>query len=264
MRNMVIRCALLIFVGVFAFALAASADTIELKDHRVIEGRYMGGSQTHIRFLTNGKIELYAVADIVALTFSGGLNSTSDAAPTATPSLGPRNVTVPAGTRILVRMIDSVDSEKNHIGDRFRASLEQDLVADGVLIATRGADVYGRLTEAKGAGHIAGKSQLRLELTGIVVNGQLQNLTTGDYEVSGKSRGSDTAKKVGGGAAIGAVIGAIAGGGKGAAIGAGVGAGAGTTIQVLTKGEQVRVPSETVLEFRIDAPLTVEAPPAPR
>jgi outer membrane lipoprotein SlyB len=86
----------------------------------------------------------------------------------------------------------------------------------------------------------------------------LQPIVTGDYEVSGRSRGANTAKKVGGGAALGAIIGAIAGGGKGAAIGAGVGAGAGTVIQVLTRGEQVRVPSETTLEFRVEQPFTIE------
>lgn len=166
-------------------------------------------------------------------------------------------LTVPAGTRLVVRTIDAVDSDKNHIGDKFQATLDQALYVNEVLVAPKGADVYGRLDEAKEAGHIEGKSQLKLSLTGIVINGQTVPLTTGDYELSGKSRGANTAKKVGGGAAIGAVIGAIAGGGKGAAIGAGVGAGAGTAVQVMTKGEQVHVPSETLLEFALAQPVTL-------
>lgn len=173
---------------------------------------------------------------------------------------GSQSVTVPAGTRIMIRMIDGVDSSKNHVGDKFRASLEENLVANGVVVASKGADVYGRLAEAKEAGHIKGKSQLKLELTDISINQQLQPIMTGEYDVAGKSRGSNTAKKVGGGAAAGAVIGAIAGGGKGAAIGAGIGAGAGTAVQVFTRGEQVRVPSETLLEFRIEQPFTVTLP----
>ena len=173
-----------------------------------------------------------------------------------------QTVTVPAGTRIMVRMIDGVDSSKNHVGDKFRASLEENLVVNGVVVAHKGADVYGRLAEAKGAGHIKGKSELKLELTDISINHQLQPIMTGEYDVAGKSRGSNTAKKVGGGAAVGAVIGAIAGGGKGAAIGAGIGAGAGTAIQVFTRGEQVKVPSETLLEFRIEQPFTVTVPSA--
>jgi YMGG-like Gly-zipper len=181
-------------------------------------------------------------------------------AATASQPGGSQSVTVPAGTRIMIRMIDGVDSSKNHVGDKFRASLEENLVVNGVVVASKGADVYGRLAEAKEAGHIKGKSQLKLELTDISINRQLQPIMTGEYNVAGKSRGSNTAKKVGGGAAAGAVIGAIAGGGKGAAIGAGVGAGAGTAIQVFTRGEQVRVPSETLLEFRIEQPFTVTLP----
>ncbi len=166
-------------------------------------------------------------------------------------------VTVPTGTRVTVRTIDSIDSDKNRVGDKFTASLEQPLYVNDVLVAPKGADVYGRLDEAKEAGHIEGRSQLKLSLTGIMVNGQVVPITTGDYEVAGKSRGSNTAKKVGGGAAVGAVIGAIVGGGKGAAVGAGVGAGAGTAVQVMTKGEQVHVPSETLLEFSIDQPVSM-------
>jgi len=250
-------------------AIPASADTLQLKDGRVIQGKFFGGSQANVQFETNGKIELYNVSDIISVTF------TSDAPPSAPPAasvpssgLAPRpapapvnsagrSVTVPAGTDLLVRMIDSVDSDKNHVGDKFRASLEQDFVVDGAVVAPKGADVYGRLSEAKEAGHIEGKSQLKLELTDISIHSRLQPIMTGDYEVSGKSRGADTAKKVGIGAVAGTVIGAIAGGGKGAAIGAGVGAGAGGAVQVLTKGEQVHVPSETLLDFRIAQPFTV-------
>lgn len=160
-------------------------------------------------------------------------------------------------------MIDSVDSDQNHVGDRFRASLEQDFVVDGVVVAPKGADVYGRLAEAREAGHFQGKSQLKLELTDLLINNRLQPIMTGDYDVSGKSRGSDTAKKVGVGAIAGTIIGAIAGGGQGAAIGAGVGAGAGAAVQVVTKGDQVHVPSETLLDFRIEQPFTVTVPVRP-
>jgi hypothetical protein len=153
-------------------------------------------------------------------------------------------------------MIDSVDSKTNHVGDRFRASLEADLVANGMVVAPKGADVYGRLADAQQAGHITGKAQLKLELTDILIQNRMQPIMTGEYDLAGKSRGGNTAKKAGGGAAVGAIIGAIAGGGKGAAIGAGVGAGAGTAVNVATQGEQVNVPSETLLEFRLQQPFT--------
>jgi hypothetical protein len=157
----------------------------------------------------------------------------------------------------LVRMIDGVDSSKNHVGDIFHASLETDLTLNGDLVARKGSDVYGRLAESKEAGHLSGSSELQLELTRMVIDGHDYPVVSSDYTMKGKGRGVNTAEKVGGGAALGAIIGAIAGGGKGAAIGAGVGAGAGGAVQVLTRGQQVKVPSETLLEFRLQQPVTV-------
>ena len=116
----------------------------------------------------------------------------------------------------MVRTIDAIDSTRNHVGDRFEASLAEALIVDGNVVAAKGADVYGRLEESKETGTFAGRSQLRLQLTGIVVNGQTVPLVTGEYELTGKSKGASTARRTVGGAAIGGIIGAIAGGGKGA------------------------------------------------
>jgi hypothetical protein len=258
----------LALIGLILFSVSASADTLQLKDGRVIQGKFLGGTQASVQFESNGKIDLYDVNQVISITFTGAPTSSSGTRtappapvvdpPAASASSRGAGVTVPAGTSLLVRMIDSVDSNKNHVGDRFRASLEQELTVDGVVVAPKGADVYGRLAEAKEAGHFEGKSQLKLELTDLLVNGSLQPIVSGDYEVSGSSRGANTAKKVGVGALAGTVIGALAGGGKGAAIGAGVGAGAGAAVQVMTKGEQVHVPSETLLDFRIEQPFTVK------
>jgi hypothetical protein len=148
-----------------------------------------------------------------------------------------------------VRTIDAIDSTQNQVGDRFQASLEEPLRVDGNEIVSTDAAVYGRLSESKESGTFTGRSQLRLELTALVVNGQTVTIVTGDYELTGKSRGASTAKRTASGAAVGSIIGAIAGGGKGAAIGAGVGAGAGAGSEIITKGDQVKVPSETLIEF---------------
>jgi hypothetical protein len=179
------------------------------------------------------------------------------AAGATVPTTRSSDVTIPAGESLLIRMIDGVDSSKNQVGDIFHASLETDLNVNGTLVARNGADVYGRLAQAKEAGHFAGSSELQLELTRIVIDGQDYPVVSSDYTLQGKGRGKNTAEKVGGGAALGAIIGGLAGGGKGAAIGAGVGAGAGGTVQVLTRGQQVKVPSETVLEFRLQQSVTV-------
>jgi hypothetical protein len=245
---------------------AATADTLELRDGRVLQGKYLGGTQAVVRFEVNGGVQAFNVTEVVALTFTGG---SSAAATTTTPqAMTPQalttaapsgEVTIPAGQSILVRMIDGVDSSKNHVGDVFHASLETDLNVGNAVVARKGADVYGRLSEAKEAGHISGSSELQLELTRMVIDGKDYPVVSSDYSLKGKGRGSDTAKKVGGGAVAGAIIGAIAGGGKGAAIGAGVGSAAGAGVQVFTRGQQVKVPSETLLEFRLQQPATVIA-----
>lgn len=167
---------------------------------------------------------------------------------------GSKRVTVPAGTRILVRMVDSVDSSKQKAGYRFTASLEANLQAYDVTVAPKGTKLYGVLAQASSSGKFKGSSQLTLELTDILINGTAYPLMTTDYEVKGKGEGGNTTKKVVGGAGLGALIGGLAGGGKGAGIGALAGAGAGTAVAATKKGEQVSVPSETLLEFRLEHP----------
>jgi len=265
----------------FLFAGSASADTLELKDGRVLQGKYLGGTQAVLRFEVSGEVQTFRTNDLVALTFTNGPGATAAPAPAAAPdtptpvpaaqsNMAPQaaaapataassnsTVTLPAGQSFLVRMIDGVDSSKNHVGDVFHASLETDLNVNDTLVARKGTDIYGRLANAKEAGKLAGSSELQLELTRIVIDGKDYPVVSSDYTLQGKGRGGDTAKKVGGGAALGAIIGAIAGGGKGAAIGAGVGAGAGAGVQVFTRGQQVKVPSETLLEFRLQQAATV-------
>ena len=278
-RLMVMAGVALVFAG-FGFA-----DTLELKDGRVLQGKYLGGTQAVLRFEVNGDVQTFPTHDIVALTFTRGSSGRAPetappppaapgdnpppdqgAPPAAASALSPSannannnggDITLPAGQPLLVRMIDTVDSSKNHVGDIFHASLETDLNVNGILVARKGSDVYGRLASADQGGKFSGKSELQLELTRLMIDGREYSLVSSDYNLQGKSRGSDSAKKVGGGAIVGAIIGGIAGGGKGAAIGAAAGGGAGAGVQVLTKGQQVKVPSETLLEFRLQQPATV-------
>ena len=167
-------------------------------------------------------------------------------------------VTIPQGTSLSVRLIDSIDSDRNKTGDKFRASLESPILAEGRVVVPKDADVDGEILALNSAGHFTGRSELALALTTLSFNGKTYEIETDQYKKEGASRGKRTAETVGGGAAVGALIGGLTGGGKGAAIGAGIGAGAGTGVQAVTKGQQIRVPSETVLEFRLNAPMTVE------
>jgi hypothetical protein len=168
-----------------------------------------------------------------------------------------KKVTVPAGTRILIRTIDPIDSSKQKTGYRFTASLETNLQVEDTVVAPRGTLVYGRLALASSAGKMSGSSQLILELTDIVINGTPQPLLTSTYEVKGKGEGKKTAGKVIGGAGLGALIGGIAGGGAGAGIGILAGAAGGTVLAASKKGEQLQIPSETLLEFRLEQPASL-------
>ncbi len=254
-----------VVLGLF-FVGAAAADTLELRDGRVLKGKYLGGTQAVLRFEINGEVQTFNTTDAVALTFTGNAGRSAPAAalaPAAVPSnsmasaASGGDVTIPAGQSLLVRMIDGVDSAKNHVGDVFHGSLETDVTVGNTIVARKGTDVYGRLANAEKSGTFTGKSELQLELTRMVIDGKDYPVVSSDYTLQGKGQGASTAKKVGGIAAAGAIIGAIAGGGKGAAIGAVAGGATGAGVQVLTKGAQVKVPSETLLEFRLQQPATV-------
>jgi len=259
-----------VVIGLYLVS-AAWADSLELRNGSLIKGKFMGGTESEIRFQVGSSLQQYNVADIVSLRFDSERAASSLLArPNGSPSREAETakhpgtktteyVTIPAGTHISVRTIDGIDSTKNRVGDRFQASLEEPLIIDGNVLVEKGADVYGRLTESKESGTFSGRSQLRLELTGIVVNGQTLPVVTGEYELTGKSRGASTAKRTVGGAAVGSIIGALAGGGKGAAIGAGVGGGVGAGSEVITKGDQVKVPSETLLDFTLQQELSILA-----
>ena len=180
-----------------------------------------------------------------------------DAARLGAPAQSNKRVTVPAGTRILIRTIDPIDTTKQKTGYRFTASLETNLQWDDVVVAPRGTTVYGRLAEASSAGRMKGSSELELELTDIVINGSAQPILTSTYEIKGKGEGKKTAGKILGGTGLGALIGGIAGGGTGAAIGALAGAAGGTAVAASKKGEQLQIPSESLLEFRLEQPVAL-------
>ena len=173
-------------------------------------------------------------------------------APEPPPVVG---IQVPAETPVTVRMIDSVDSKQSHLGQTFRASVDEPVAVNGQIIIPRGADALVKLVADQQSGKFEGKTILTLALAGITINGQIIDTTTGDVSKASKSRGARTASVVGGGAALGAIIGALAGGGPGAAIGLASGAAVGTGAQVITKGQQVKIPSETRLNFVLQQPL---------
>jgi len=173
------------------------------------------------------------------------------------PPPPPQKVTIPSGTTFAVRLVDAIDSETATQGQTFHATLNSPFAVDGETAIPAGYTVEGHVVTVQSAGKFAGQSLLVLQLDRISAAGKYYNIQTDQYKKQGSSRGKNTVEKVGAGAGIGAIIGAIAGGGKGAAIGAAAGGGLGAGAQAVTHGQQIKLPSETVLNFTLQAPLTV-------
>jgi hypothetical protein len=229
-----------------------SADTLTLRSGRVITGQYLGGDARHIRMAVGDRVDTFNVEDVGDLQFGGDPGQAS--APVLPQASGPPPVTgvqIPTGTPITVRMIDSVDSNQSHLGQTFRASVDEPVLMNDQTVIPRGADALVKLVEDQQSGKFEGKTILTLALTDITINGQTIDTTTGDVSKASSSRGARSAKVVGGATVLGAIIGALAGGGRGAAIGAASGAAVGAGAQVITKGQQVKIPSETRLNFTL-------------
>jgi hypothetical protein len=245
------KSALVILLAALVTVAGASADTLHLRSGQNIEGSFLGASTSQIKFLgPDGKPKTYSLIDVEGITFA----APPPAAVAPAPTQKPTKTTVLAGTAIAVRMVDSLDTSKTQTGALFTATLDSNLEANGIVVARKGTTVHGKVTKSSNARRLTGKSELQLELTNIVINGAARPISTSGFQQKGKSEGAQTAKKTLGGAGLGAAIGAIAGdAGKGAAIGATAGLG----LALVKKGEPIRVPSETLLEFSLKQPTTL-------
>jgi len=259
----------LFFAGITLLsATLIYADTVTLKNGSVINGTYLGGTARQVRIDDGSNVQTLDVTDIQRIEF-GGMPTpppppprraqqepmmqpppVHDAQPPAQMSTA--GMTLPAGTNFVIRMIDSVDSERDRLGASFHASLDQPVMIDGNQVIPRGADVTVKLVDSKQSGKLAGRTELALSLQSISMNGRMVDVNTQTVKETSASRTGRTAKVAGGTAALGAIIGGIAGGGKGAAIGAGAGAATGAGVELATSGQRVRVPSETRLTFVLD------------
>jgi hypothetical protein len=172
----------------------------------------------------------------------------------------PQPVVVPSGTTLTITVGQALSSKTSQTGQTFIGTLAQPVSVGGKTAIPAGSTVAGTVVAAKSKGKIKGQGELTLTLTSITVRGQTYNIQTGAWDSTVKGKGKRTAVATGGGAAGGALIGGIAGGGKGAGIGALVGAGAGLLGGTLTGNQQIEIPAESALSFRLSAPLRL--PPA--
>lgn len=170
----------------------------------------------------------------------------------------PVRVTLAQGTVLAVRVGETLTSEKNQSGDSWTGVLSQPVVVDGLVIAERGAEVTGRVTNVKRSGKVKGVGTIGVTLIRLVTaDGQRIAVNTTSYAVSAKDETKRDVGKVAIVSGIGAAIGAIAGGGRGAAIGAGAGAGAGSGVVLATRGKPAIISNETLIRFRVASPVTI-------
>ncbi len=218
---------------------ALLADTIELADGTLLEGDFIGSSNGIIMFDTGGGIEAFPESKVVGIFFSSGVATREEETEAS--------VTVPTGTRLVIRTIDTIDSSRHSVGHRFRGQLEGALVVDGVTVAPRGAYVHGRITQANQSSNLAGT------FTDIVIDDQLIPISTGDLGVQAENEGG---RRLAGRTARAAAVGGLMGGSSGARRGARVGVGA----SIIASGSQssINIPAGTIVETTLSAPLVIQ------
>lgn len=191
-------------------------------------------------------------------------------APTPPPPPPPPPLVIPAGTSVMVRMGNTINTKTANPGDSFTGTLAQSLAVNGVVAIRAGAGVAGTVVDSKSPGRFKGEGYLAIALTSINVKGVPTTIHTSEYAQTIKGKGKRTGAFIGGGAGGGALIGGIAGGGKGALIGGLVGAGAGTAGAAFTGNKELTVQAESVVTFKLRSSITVQqsapdssqAPPA--
>ena len=238
---------LLILIPLAGFLVSPTlrADSLQLADGGMLEGEFIGSSNGIIMFRSGTDIQAFPHAEVVALYLSAGVEAAE--AQAATPEAA--TLSVPAGTRLLIRMTDTVDSSRHPAGHRFRAQLESALVVDGVTVAPRNTIVYGRVVNAQQAGRLVGASEVTIEFSDLMLNDQLFPIATSGLQAQTSGEAGRTLRRTAGAAAIGGLI----DGKSGARTGAKVGAGA----SILTRGASINIPTGTLLETQLSVAVTL-------
>ena len=239
---------ILTFVVALTATLATApifADTLELVDGRLLEGNFIGSSNGVYMFDTGSGIEAFPEYKVIALYVSAGVEAAM-----AMVEEPRGQVVVPAGTRLVIRMSDTVDSNTHGAGHRFRAQLEGALVVDGVTAVPRGTVVQGRITQAQQSRRATGSSELAIEFTDFKIDDVFVPIATEGLQAQTQNEAGRTAGRT----ARAAVVGGLVGGSRGARYGAIAGA----TASVLTGGASINIPRGTIVETSLRTPVTVQ------
>lgn len=245
-------------IGTLLIASLAIADTLEFTNGKSLEGTFISRSKGMVQFEVNGIVGNYDEKDIKNIAFGGetaektGVSEPAPASKEAAAHEQPaavaaKPVTVASGTVVHVRTSESVNTKQHKAGHKFTAKLEADLISgDGTVAAPRGSTVYGEISSSRQAGRVAGKSEMTIVFTGIMVENQIKPIQSGEIQAVAES---GSGRETVGRAARFAAIGALADGSDGAKTGAKIGAG----VSLLTKGENIDIPAGTLLDFPLAA-----------
>jgi hypothetical protein len=277
MKQIVIAAAMSLFV--VSLAAVASADTLVLRDGTRIEGTITGFAGRTITFRhTDGTSRRYSTNQLDSLEFfsadranpragnrwfnNGRSRNNANNANNENSgfSANSRRLEAPAGTELVVRTVEMIDSRNAGANQVFSGIIEQAVTdASGRVIIPENSSAQLMIRNLSSGG-VTGSPEMVLDIESITVSGRKYLVSTTDLTEdsdSGLGTNKRTGVAVGGGAAVGTIIGAIAGGGKGAVLGGVIGAAGGAATQVLTKGHNVTVPAETLLRFQLDKPVTL-------
>jgi outer membrane lipoprotein SlyB len=236
-------------------ALSAFADVVTLKDGRQITGQIESGATREIHIRVDNNSQVIAVDQIQSILFQSG-QSSGQGFVAATPVPGkPSGITLPVGTEIAIRTIDSINSKKADLYKEYAASLDDPVVVNGATVIPADTKAVLKLTELQSSG-LTHRASLSLTLIAVMIAGQRVDVQTGSVDSQAGSPAKRTLAGAGIGAGTGAAIGAMAGGGLGAAIGAAIG-GAGGAAAGKMKGKPVEIPSETRFTYKLTQPVVI-------
>jgi hypothetical protein len=232
-----------------------TADTIQLRDGKVIEGTFVGGSARSVEVLTSsGQALKFPIDSVRSINFSQAAAAPAKP-PAAAASRAP--VVIPAGTTFRVRTVDSIDVDHTQAGMKFRGTMDDPMMLGGDVIVPRGADAVLTAVKVDQGGRFKGSDLIELKVNSISVGGRSYPVVTNLAQTKSSGEGRKTGRKAVGGAGLGAIIGGIAGGGTGAAIGAAAGAATGTAVAAAGQ-PHLKIPAETRLEFQLAADWKVQ------
>jgi hypothetical protein len=234
-----------------ALALSLQADVLKLKKGSGIQGTLISANSNEIVFSgVDGTSKTYPLSAVSGIDFAP-LPPPPEPAPAPRAAASANVLTIPAGTQITVRTIDSIDGNTAKPGMRYRASIDDPVMVGSQTAVPRGANATLEVVSLEQGQGMA------LRMRDVNVGGKAYSTSTqfADVGAEGTSKSRKAVRRGVGLGAIGAGIGAIAGGGSGAAIGAAVGGGAGAVSAAAAKGKQINLPSESRLIFALSAPV---------